>query len=45
MTIPGTGQSRQPLIAAEDVGRAGVMGRLQNAATRLGQRAWQAAQN
>jgi D-alanyl-D-alanine carboxypeptidase (penicillin-binding protein 5/6) len=45
VTIPGTGQSRQPLIAAEDVGRAGVMGRLQNAATRLGQRAWQAAQN
>ncbi|MDT1063041.1 D-alanyl-D-alanine carboxypeptidase family protein [Paracoccus sp. CPCC 101403] len=45
VNIPGAGQSRLPLIAASDVGRAGVFGRLQNAAERLGQRALQAASN
>ena len=39
VTIPGAGQSRQPLLAASDVGRAGVFGRLQGAAVRLGRRA------
>jgi len=45
VNIPGAGQSRLPLIAASDVGRAGVFGRLQNAAERLGQRAIEAATN
>lgn len=39
VNIPGAGQSRLPLLAAEDVDRAGVVGRLQNAALRLGERA------
>ncbi|SMO34850.1 D-alanyl-D-alanine carboxypeptidase family protein [Paracoccus laeviglucosivorans] len=45
VNIPGAGQSRLPLLAAEDVARAGVFGRLQNAALRLGERAVQAATN
>ncbi|HWL58112.1 MAG TPA: D-alanyl-D-alanine carboxypeptidase family protein [Paracoccus sp. (in: a-proteobacteria)] len=45
VNIPGAGQSRLPLIAASDVGRAGVFGRLQNAAERLGERAMKAATN
>lgn len=45
INIPGAGQSRLPLLAAEDVARAGVVGRLQSAATRLGQRAVQAVAN
>lgn len=43
VTIPGTGQSRLPLLASRDVARAGVFGRLQNAAMRLGRRAISAA--
>ncbi len=43
VTIPGTGQSRLPLLAANDVARAGIVGRLQNAAMRLGRRAIAAA--
>ena len=39
VNIPGAGQSRLPLLAADDVDRAGVVGRLQNAALRLGERA------
>lgn len=38
--IPGGATARTPLIAATDVGPAGVLGRLQAAAMRLGQRAW-----
>lgn len=45
INIPGSGQSRLPLLAAEDVQRAGVVGRLQNAALRLGERAVQAVAN
>lgn len=45
INIPGAGQSRLPLLAAEDVQRAGVVGRLQNAALRLGERAVQAVAN
>ncbi|MDS9467299.1 D-alanyl-D-alanine carboxypeptidase family protein [Paracoccus sp. MBLB3053] len=45
VNIPGAGQSRLPLVAANDVGRAGVFGRLQNAAGRLTQRAMQATTN
>ena len=45
VNIPGAGQSRLPLLAADDVARAGVVGRLQNAAMRLGERAVQAATN
>lgn len=45
VNIPGAGLSRLPLLAANDVGRAGVFGRLQNAATRLGQHAVQAIGN
>lgn len=45
VNIPGAGQSRLPLLAAEDVDRAGVVGRLQSAATRLGHRAVQAVAN
>ncbi|WP_134678880.1 D-alanyl-D-alanine carboxypeptidase family protein [Paracoccus ravus] len=43
--IPGAGLSRLPLLAADDVGRAGVFGRLQNAASRLSQHAIQAVSN
>lgn len=43
ITIPGTGQSRLPLLAANAVARAGVIGRLQSAAMRLGRRAVVAA--
>lgn len=39
ITIPGTGESRIPLIAASDVDTAGVFGRLQSAAARLGRKA------
>ncbi|MFT4014014.1 MAG: D-alanyl-D-alanine carboxypeptidase family protein [Paracoccus sp. (in: a-proteobacteria)] len=45
VNIPGAGQSRLPLLAAEDIARAGVVGRLQNAAVRLGHRAVQAVSN
>jgi D-alanyl-D-alanine carboxypeptidase (penicillin-binding protein 5/6) len=45
VNIPGAGQSRLPLLAASDVGRAGVFGRLQNAASRLSQHAMQAVNN
>lgn len=45
VNIPGAGQSRLPLLAAEDVGRAGVVGRLQNAALRLSERAVHAVVN
>lgn len=45
VNIPGAGQSRLPLLAAEDVGRAGVVGRLQNAALRLSERAVHAVTN
>lgn len=45
VNIPGAGQSRLPLLAAEDVDRAGVVGRLQNAALRLGERAVHAVTN
>lgn len=43
VTIPGSVESRLPLVAAEDVARAGFVGRLQNAALRLGRRAMSAA--
>lgn len=42
VTLPGGVESRTPLIAAEDVGEAGVLGRLQGAVLRLGTMAWQA---
>lgn len=45
VNIPGAGQSRLPLLAATDIARAGVVGRLQNAAARLGQRAVTAVTN
>ncbi len=45
VNIPGAGQSRLPLIAASDISRAGVLGRLQSAAVRLSQRAYQTATN
>ncbi|MTH76365.1 D-alanyl-D-alanine carboxypeptidase family protein [Paracoccus aestuariivivens] len=45
VNIPGAGLSRLPLVAASDVGRAGVFGRLQNAASRLSQHAIQAVNN
>ena len=38
-TIPGAVESRLPLLAAKDVPRAGVLGRLRGAAQRLGSRA------
>lgn len=41
--IPGTGESRMPLITAADVDSAGVFGRLQGAAARLGRKAIDAA--
>lgn len=43
VTIPGTEGARLPLLAASDVPRAGVVGRLQGAAMRLGRRAVDAA--
>ncbi|HRM73883.1 MAG TPA: D-alanyl-D-alanine carboxypeptidase family protein [Paracoccus sp. (in: a-proteobacteria)] len=43
--IPGAGQSRLPLYASADVPRAGVIGRLQSAAFRLGERAYQSVMN
>lgn len=39
VTIPGAVESRLPLLAAVDVPRAGVLGRLRGAAQRLGSRA------
>ena len=39
VTVPGSVQSRLPLVAADDVPRAGFMGRMQNAAMRLGRQA------
>lgn len=45
VNIPGAGQSRLPLLAADDVNRAGVVGRLQNAAVRLADRAVHAVTN
>ena len=45
VNIPGAGQSRLPLIAATEISRAGVLGRLQSAAFRLGERAYQSATN
>ena len=43
VSVPGSVESRLPLVAAEDVARAGFVGRLQNAARRLGQRVMAAA--
>ena len=43
VTIPGTAGARLPLLAATDVPRAGVLGRMQGAAMRLGRRAIDAA--
>ncbi|QRZ12539.1 D-alanyl-D-alanine carboxypeptidase [Paracoccus methylovorus] len=43
--IPGAGQSRLPLFAASDVARTGVLGRMQSAAFRLGEKAVQAVRN
>lgn len=37
--VPGSVESRLPLVAADDVARAGFVGRMQNAALRLGRRA------
>ena len=45
VNIPGTGQSRLPLFAANDVARSGVFGRMQNAALRLGERAIHSVRN
>lgn len=39
VSVPGSVESRLPLVAATEVPRAGFVGRLQNAAMRLGQRA------
>ena len=39
VSVPGSVESRLPLVAATEVPRAGFVGRLQNAALRLGQRA------
>ena len=39
VTIPGSVESRLPLLAANEVTRAGFVGRMQNAALRLGRRA------
>ncbi|WBU52378.1 D-alanyl-D-alanine carboxypeptidase family protein [Paracoccus sp. SCSIO 75233] len=41
--IPGVGPANVPLIAAEDVAKAGFFGRMRSAAMRLGGEAWQAA--
>lgn len=43
VNIPGSGEARTPLLAADDVSPAGVLGRLKGAALRLGQKAIQAA--
>lgn len=43
--IPEAGESRMPLIAASDVEAAGIFGRLQGAAQRLGSRAVSAITN
>ncbi len=43
--IPGVGPANVPLVAAEDVGAAGFIGRLKGAALRLGGEAWNAARN
>lgn len=43
VTVPGAVDARLPLLAAEDVGAAGVGRRLQDAALRLGQKALNAA--
>lgn len=43
VTIPGGATARTPLIAAQDVGAAGFLGRMQGAAMQLGGMAWQAA--
>ncbi|KGJ05936.1 D-alanyl-D-alanine carboxypeptidase (penicillin-binding protein 5/6) [Paracoccus halophilus] len=45
VNIPGAGTSRLPLYAASDIRRSGLFGRLQSAAFRLGERAYQAAMN
>lgn len=45
VTIPGAGQSRLPLLAASDIGRSGVLGRVQSAALRLGERAFDSLRN
>src|SRR5690606_5557154 len=45
VTIPGAGQSRLPLLAASDVARTGVLGRMQGAAMRLGEKAYKAVRN
>ncbi|SIQ30095.1 D-alanyl-D-alanine carboxypeptidase (penicillin-binding protein 5/6) [Paracoccus thiocyanatus] len=45
VNIPGAGQSRLPLLAASDVARTGVLGRMQGAAFRLGHKAIQAVRN
>ncbi|MBB1492413.1 D-alanyl-D-alanine carboxypeptidase [Paracoccus sp. MC1854] len=39
VSVPGSVESRLPLVAATEVARAGFVGRLQNAAFRLGERA------
>lgn len=43
INIPGTGESRMPLITATDVETAGIFGRLQSAAARIGRKAIDAA--
>lgn len=45
INIPNAGESRMPLVTATDVEPAGVFGRLQGAATRLGGQAIQAVMN
>lgn len=45
INIPNAGEARMPLVTATDVERAGVIGRLQGAATRLGGQAIQAVMN
>lgn len=45
ITIPGAGQSRMPLFAASDVARSGVLGRIQGAALRLGDKALHSVRN
>lgn len=43
INIPGTGESRMPLITATDIDTAGIFGRLQSAAARIGRKAIDAA--
>lgn len=43
INIPGTGESRMPLITATDIETAGIFGRLQSAAARIGRKAIDAA--